>query len=84
MYKYTVRFRKWEGYENADESYLYFTAFSSVSPVHNEETGRTNFSPLVRDTPVTLMDVTSAKMVRDLLGGHCEVVAVNEKGEVIG
>ena len=90
MYKYAVRFREWQGWENADgevESYVYFVAFSSMSPTFNEETGRSNFTPIVRrdaPSPSALMDVTSAKMVRDLLGGHCDVVAVNEKGEVIG
>lgn len=90
MYMYTVRFREWDGWENADgevESYVYFVAFSSMSPTFNEETGRSNFTPLVTrgaPSPFALMDVTSAKMVRDLVGGHCDVVAVNEKGEVIG
>lgn len=87
MYKYAVRFREWQGWENADESYAYFVAFSSVPPTFNDETGRSNFTPIVRrdaPSPSALMDVTSAKMVRDLLGGHCDVVAVNEKGEVIG
>lgn len=77
MYKYVVRYKDFDG------EYVYFTAFSSRSPIYDEERGRTRFRQIVTDKPLK-MDITTAKMVRDLTGGTGEVVAVNEDGVIIG
>lgn len=77
MYKYVVRYKDFDG------AYVYFTAFSSRSPIYDEERGRTRFRQIVTDKPLK-MDITTAKMVRDLTGGTGEVVAVNEDGVIIG
>lgn len=78
MYKYVVRYKDFDG------AYVYFTAFSSRSPIYDEERGRTRFRQIVTDKPRLKMDITTAKMVRDLTGRYGEVVAVNEDGVIIG
>lgn len=78
MYKYVVRYKDYDG------SYVYFSGFSTVEPIYNEDRGRPTFFILSSYKPHLTMDVTSAKMVRDLTGGYGEVVAVNEDGVIIG
>lgn len=80
MYKYVVRYKDFDG-TGTD---VYFARFSTLFPVYDEDRGRNRFSSIVSEKPIVKMDITTAKMVRDLTGGNGEVVAVNEDGVIIG
>lgn len=78
MYRYVVRYKDFDG------THVYFTGFSSMPPVYDKYRGRNRFAPIVTDKPTLKLDITTAKMVRDLTGGKGEVVAVNKDGVIIG